>query len=152
MGGTTILWIIVLIAAVVIEVMTLGLTTIWFAGGALAALLIERLNGGLYLQMIVFLVVSLILLYFTRPIAVKHFNGQRKKTNLDSLIGKQAMVTSQICNLQGIGKVTVSGQEWSAKSETDEQIFEEGETVRIVQIKGVKLIVKADTSKEGAIC
>lgn len=140
-----ILWIIVLIAAVLIEVMTLGLTTIWFAGGALAALLVERLNGGFYLQIIVCLVVSLILMYFTRPVAVKHFNGQRKKTNLDTLIGKQAVVTSEICNLQGTGKVVVSGQEWSAKSEKDDQIFLKDETVRILRIKGVKLIVEADT-------
>lgn len=152
MGEMTILWLVVLIAAVVIEAMTMGLTTIWFAGGALAALLIERLNGGIYLQVIVCLVVSLVLLYFTRPVAVKHFNKGRQKTNLDALIGKQAVVTSEICNLQGTGKVTVSGQEWSAKSEEDELVFAEGEIVRIAKIKGVKLIVKADKKKEGAEC
>ena len=152
MGEMTILWLVVLIAAVVIEAMTMGLTTIWFAGGALAALLIERLNGGIYLQVIVCLVVSLVLLYFTRPVAVKHFNKGRQKTNLDELIGKQAVVTSEICNLRGTGKVTVSGQEWSAKSEEDELVFAEGEIVRIAKIKGVKLIVNADKKKEGAEC
>lgn len=144
MGGMTFLWIIVLVAAIVIETMTMGLTTIWFAGGALAALIAERLGGGLYLQISICLIVSLVLLYFTRPVAVKHFNKERVKTNIDELIGKQAVVTDTVCNLQGTGKVVVTGLEWSAKSIDDRLEFSEGEIVRVAQIKGVKLIVKPD--------
>lgn len=148
MGTMTILWLIVLIAAIFIEAATMGLTSIWFSGGALAAICIEKLNGGIYLQVIVFLVVSLLMMYFTRPVAIQYFNKERQKTNLDSIIGKQAVVTSTIHNLKGIGKVIVSGQEWSAKSLEEDQIFEEGEIVKIVKIKGVKLIVESDKTAD----
>ena len=143
MGEMTIFWLIVLIAAILIEIATMGLTTIWFAGGALVAICIERLNGGIYLQIIVFLIVSLVVMYFTRPIAMRYFNKEREKTNADGLIGKQAVVTARIYNLEGSGKAVVSGQEWSARSLEDEQVFEEGEIVKIVKIKGVKLIVES---------
>lgn len=143
MGEMTIFWIVVLVAAIVAEAVTMGLVSIWFVGGALAALLIEKLHGGIYLQMIVCLVVSLVMMYFTRPIAIKYFNKDRQKTNAGSLIGKQAVVTGRIHNLEGTGQAIVSGQEWSAKSLKDEQIFEEGEIVKIVKIKGVKLIVES---------
>ena len=138
-----ILWIIVLIAAIAIEVATMGLTTIWFSGGALIAMIIELLHGSISLQIIVFLIVSLILLYFTRPIAVKYFNRERTSTNLDSLIGKRAVVTSAIHNLQETGQVMVEGKEWSARSKDSEVTFEKDSVVQIVSIKGVKLIVEA---------
>lgn len=143
MGEMTIFWLVVLVAALVAEAVTMGLISIWFAVGALAALLVEKLHGGVYLQMIICLVVSLVVMYFTRPIAIKYFNKERQKTNADSLIGKQAVVTGRIHNLEGVGKAVVSGQEWSAKSLEDDQIFEEGEIVKIVKIKGVKLIVES---------
>lgn len=137
------LWIIIMVAAIVIEIATMGLTSIWFAGGALAAIIVELLHGGHYLQIAVFLIVSLVLLYFTRPMAVKYFNKERVKTNLDEIIGKQAVVTEKIHNLNATGKVTVVGQEWTARSNDERKSFEKGETVRIVAIKGVKLIVEA---------
>lgn len=142
MSEMMILWIIVLIAAIFIEAMTMGITSIWFAGGALTAIILELLNAGTYLQVIVFLVISLLLLYFTRPVAVKLFNKERVKTNAEGLIGKQAVVTDTIHNLKTTGKVVVAGQEWSARSSDEETIFETGEIVRIVDIKGVKLIVE----------
>ena len=143
MSNVLILWIIVLIATIAIEAATMGLTTIWFAGGAFIALIIELLNGSFLLQVTVFLIVSLILLFFTRPIAVKHFNQKREKNNLDSLIGKQAIVTSSIHNLHETGQVMVDGKEWTARSNDASKTFEKDEIVRIVSIKGVKLIVEA---------
>lgn len=143
MSNVLILWIIVLIATIAIEAATMGLTTIWFTGGAFIALIIELLNGSFLLQVTVFLIVSLILLFFTRPIAVKHFNQKREKTNLDSLIGKQAIVTSSIHNLHETGQVMVDGKEWTARSNDASKTFEKDEIVRIVSIKGVKLIVEA---------
>lgn len=143
MSKMLILWIIVLIAAIAIEVATMGLTTIWFSGGALIAMIIELLHGSISLQIIVFLIVSLILLYFTRPIAVKYFNRERTSTNLDSLIGKRAVVTSAIHNLHETGQVMVEGKEWSARSKDSEVTFEKDSIVQIVSIKGVKLIVEA---------
>ena len=138
-----ILWLVILVACIVVEIFTLGLTTIWFAGGAFIALIIELMNGSFLLQVTVFLIVSLILLFFTRPIAVKHFNQKREKTNLDSLIGKQAIVTSSIHNLHETGQVMVDGKEWTARSNDASKTFEKDEIVRIVSIKGVKLIVEA---------
>ena len=88
--------------------------------------------------------VSLLLLFFTRPIAVRYFNRDRVRTNVESMIGRQAIVTSEIDNLQGIGQVTVGGQEWSARTEEDGLNLQPGTVVDIVAVNGVKLIVKVD--------
>ena len=137
-----ILWIVVMIATIVIEAATLGLTTIWFTGGALIALIVEMLNGSVYLQILAFLMISLFLLCFTRPVAVKYFNRERTRTNLDVLIGKQAVVIVSIHNLNETGRVVVEGKEWMARSTDASRIFEEGEIVRIQSIQGVKLMVE----------
>lgn len=88
--------------------------------------------------------VSLLLLFFTRPVAVRYFNKDRVRTNVESMIGRQAIVTSEIDNLQGIGQVTVGGQEWSARTEKDGLNLQPGTVVDIVAVSGVKLIVKVD--------
>ena len=106
----TTVWLIVFVACILIELITLGLTTIWFAGGALIAAIGAAFGAPLWLQAVLFGAVSLVLLYFTRPVAVKYFNKDRVKTNAESLVGKQAIVISEIDNLQGIGQVTVGGQ------------------------------------------
>ena len=98
-----IVWLAILIILVVIEIFTLGLTTIWFAGGALVAILVAALGGPVWLQIIIAAVVSAVLLFFTRPIAMKYFNRDRERTNAESLVGRQAIVISEINNLQGIG-------------------------------------------------
>ena len=81
-------WLIIFIVLIVIELLTMGLTTIWFAGGALAALLMSVLGFGMPVQVVVFIIVSVLLLVLTRPIAVKYFNQNRQKTNVESLIGQ----------------------------------------------------------------
>lgn len=136
------IWLGILIAAIIIEVITLGLTTIWFAGGALVAVIAAAFGAPLIIQIILFILVSLLLLIFTRPIAVKYFNKDRVRTNVESLVGRQAIVISEIDNLQGIGQVTVSGQEWSAKSAEDPVSLPVGAVVDIVAISGVKLVVR----------
>lgn len=136
-----IVWLIALVVFLAIEVTTLGLTTIWFAGGALLATIIAAVGGPLWLQIVVFIVVSLLLLIFTRPIAMKYFNKDREKTNIDSIVGKQAIVVSEISNLNGVGKVTVDGNEWSACAESDEVKYEKDDIVIVKAVKGVKLIV-----------
>ena len=135
-------WIAVLIIAVVVEIITLGLSSIWFAGGALIALIVAALHGPIWLQVICFLVVSFLLLIFTRPIAVKYFNKDRVRTNAESVVGKQAIVISEVSNLKGTGRVTVGGQEWSARSAIEDVEFQEGDVVEVVAISGVKLICK----------
>lgn len=136
-------WIIILIVMIVLEVVSLGLTTIWFAGGALVAAIAAALHLPIAVQIILFFLVSIALLIFTRPIAMKYFNKDRIRTNAESLVGKQAVVLSEINNIQGVGQVSVNGQEWSARSMDENATFHEGEVVEIVAISGVKLIVKA---------
>lgn len=143
MTNPVIVWLAVLIILVVIEIFTLGLTTIWFAGGALVAILVAALGGPVWLQILVAAVISAVLLFFTRPIAMKYFNRDREKTNAESLVGRQAIVISEINNLQGIGQITVNGMEWTARSIVDGQVIEPGEVVIIRGINGVKLLVES---------
>ena len=141
-----VIWLIVLVVCLVVEIGTLGLTSIWFAGGALCALLIALVGGPLWLQILLFLVASIVLLIFTRPIAAKYFNKNREKTNVDSKIGKQAIVTVTIDNLKGEGQIVTEGMEWTARS-LDSTIIEEGSVVTIEKIEGVKAVVSI--RKEG---
>ena len=144
MGEMMIFWIVLLIVAIAIELATLGLTTIWFAGGALVAAAAAAISLPVWLQILIFLVVSLLLMVFTRPIAVKYFNKDRVRTNVESMIGCQAIVISEIDNLQGIGQVTVGGHEWSARSEDDKVHMAVGTVVEVVAVNGVKLVVRED--------
>jgi len=134
------LWLVLLILFVGVEAATLGLASIWFAGGSLVAMVAAILNAPLYVQIILFFVVSMVLLFFTRPLAVKYFNKDRVRTNVESMVGRQGVVTSAIDNLQGIGQVTVGGLEWSARS-FDDITLTVGSVVEIKAISGVKLIV-----------
>ncbi len=135
-------WLALFILLLIIEIATMGLTTIWFAGGALAAFIAGLLGCGLAVQIILFLVVSILLFVFTRPVAVKYFNKDRQKTNADRLVGQEALVTEAIDTLQAQGTVVVNGQEWSAKTnETDGKIAK-GSVVVIDEIQGVKLVVR----------
>lgn len=135
-------WLILLIICIGIELPTLGLTTIWFAGGALVAIFAAVIGAPIWLQAVLFIVVSLLLLFFTRPVAVKYFNKDRVKTNVESMVGRQAIVVSEVDNLQGIGQVTVGGQEWSARSADDQVNIAVGAVVTVVAINGVKLMVR----------
>lgn len=144
MSELTVFWLIVLILSIVIEAITMGLTSIWFAGGALVALLLSAFNVPVWIQVMVFFVVSVVLICFTRPIAVKYFNKDRVRTNVESLIGRQAIVISEIDNLQGIGQVTVGGKQWSARNAKEDKVIPVGAVVRVSAIKGVKLMVEEE--------
>ncbi len=149
MNEIMIFWLVLLILMIVIEVLTLGLTTIWFAGGALVAVIASLLGAPVWLQIILFFAVSLLLLFFTRPVAVKYFNRDRVKTNVESMVGRQAIVVSEIDNIQGIGQVTVGGQEWTARSSDQKVRIPAGAVVKVVAINGVKLIVRLDDNLKG---
>lgn len=138
----TIFWLILFVVLLIIEIFTMGLTTVWFAGGALVAFVLAFAGLGLPVQIIVFLLVSILLLVLTRPIAIKFFNQERQKTNADSLIGQRAVVLETIDTLHGTGRVEVNGMEWSAKVEDATAVIEAGTVVSIEGIQGVKLIVK----------
>ena len=138
----TIFWLVALVLFILIEIATMGLTTIWFAGGALVAVIASALGLPLVVQIVLFFAVSFVLLYFTRPMAVKYFNKDRVKTNAESLVGRQAIVISEIDNLQGIGQVTVGGMEWSARTAEAGVRLDVGSVVNIIAINGVKLLVE----------
>ena len=137
-----IFWLVAMVALIVIELATLGLTTIWFACGALVAVVAAALDAPLLLQILMFVVVSFAVLLAVRPIAVKYFNKDRTRTNIERMIGRQAIVVSEIDNMQGIGQVTVNGMEWSARSTINELKIAVGHVVVIRAVDGVKLIVE----------
>lgn len=139
----TIFWLIAFVVLLIIEIITLGLTTVWFALGAIAAFLAAYVGASTTVQVIVFLIVSIVLLVFTRPIAMKFFNQKRERTNAESLIGQKALVLEKIDSIHGVGKVIVNGMEWSAKTEESMEI-EKDTIVSIKGIQGVKLIVEKE--------
>ncbi len=137
-----IFWLVAFGVLLLIEILTLGLTTIWFAAGALAAFLMAVLSLPLVVQVIVFFAVSIVLLIFTRPIMTKHLNAKTTKTNAESLVGEKARVLIPVSNLKSEGQVMVGGMEWTARSTKDEVTFQKDDMVRIAGISGVKLIVE----------
>ncbi|WP_343208721.1 NfeD family protein [Anaerolentibacter hominis] len=140
-------WLIAVAVLLIIEIVTVGLTTIWFAAGAFIAFLAALLGAGDVVQVLIFIAVSILLLIFTRPWAVKYLNGRRTKTNYESLIGKKAKVTERIDNFNETGTVVLNGQEWTARAD-GEQTIEPGSCVAVKEIRGVKLIVSEVPEKE----
>ncbi|MCL2720416.1 MAG: NfeD family protein [Treponema sp.] len=137
------IWVALVIIFAVIEGLTLGLTTIWFALAAFIMVFLSFLPIPLPYQILIFLILSSIFLIFTRPIALKKFKIGKTKTNVDSLIGKHALVVKQITEFDR-GEIKVSGQIWSARLEegTVSPLIE-GTKCEIVQIEGVQAIVRA---------
>ena len=140
-------WLIMLVVLLVIEIATMGLTTIWFAGGAFIALWFAVAGASIYVQIGIFLVISILLLISTRPLAMKFFNQKREKTNMDSVIGKQAIVLAEINNLKEKGQVSLNGMEWSARTYEEGIVIPAGAVVEVKAIQGVKLMV-AEKGKE----
>ena len=137
-----IIWLALTAVLLIIEIVTLGLTTIWFAAGALFAFFAALLGMNQDIQIGVFVVVSVVLLFFTRPLAVKYLNTKTIKTNTEALVGKTARVIVDINNLKSQGQVVINGLEWTARSSDDTVVFKIGDAVTIVGIEGVKLIVE----------
>lgn len=137
----TTVWVIAMVVFLVVEAVTVGLASIWFAVGALAAMFTAMVGAVLWVQLAVFLVVSAVTLYFTRPLVKKYVNAKVQPTNADMLIGRECRVTETIDNVAGTGAVYVDGKTWTARTDDGEQI-PEGELVIAERIDGVKLIVK----------
>ena len=135
-------WLALLVVFVVFELVTTSLTTIWFAGGSLVAFIMAMLKAPVWTQILVFFVVSVVLLIFTRPVLTKVLKVGSARTNVDSLIGQKARVIVGINNNEAIGYALVCGQEWTARAEDDDDIIPEGTIVEVVRVSGVKLIVK----------
>ncbi len=136
------IWLILLVIFILVEIATVGLLTIWFAGGALAAFFVSLSQLGTAVQVIVFLIVSFVLVLLIRPLAQKKFNSGHIRTNAQTLIGEDAVVLEPIDNLQSKGRVMIRGQEWSARSVDDKEKFEKDEVVQVMSISGVKLMVR----------
>ena len=145
-----IVWLGVMILFAVGEAITVGLTSIWFAVGALGGLITAGLGFGFWPQIIVFIVLSGITLALVRPLAKKLLRPGYSATNADQVIGTVGVVTQAVDNLAGQGLVNLSGQVWSARSKT-EAVIPVGQEVRVLHIQGVKVIVEpvaADQTKE----
>jgi len=137
----TVVWAVLVVVFRAVEGATAGLTSIWFAAGALVALAGAFLGAKVWLQVLLFVVVSIATLLVTRPLARKYVNKQFQPTNADKVIGTNATVTERIDNLAGTGTVSVGGRLWTARSATGENI-EKGTLTVIRRIEGVKLIVE----------
>lgn len=141
------IWILIAVIFAVIEGLTMGLTTIWFTVGGVGACIIALLGGPILLQVAVFLIISVILLYFTRPLAEKRLKIGHEKNNIDQMIGKTCVVTEKI-EPYHTGQVKLNGMVWTAVSRDQKEILEKGELVIITGIEGVKLIVEREKGEE----
>ena len=137
-----VLWLIAMVVFLVLEAAVPGLVSIWFALGALAAVLAAMLHAQVWLQVVWFFAVSLAALWFTRPLVKKYVNAKVQPTNADALIGKECLVTEDIDNIRAQGAVKAGGKVWTARAEKDETHFSAGAVVTVVAIDGVKLIVR----------
>ena len=146
------LWLIVFVLSLLIEAAIPGLVSIWFALGAMAALIFALCGASLTAQVIAFLAVSVAALIVTRPLAKKYVNGIKQSTNADRLIGKIGQVTERIDPVKGTGRILVDGQDWAARAMDEDLAVEEGEYVVVRCIAGVKAFVEvipdADYSDE----
>ena len=136
-----IVWLVLLLLFAGGEAVSVGLTSIWFAAGALVALVAALLGGPMWVQITLFLAVSLLCLAAVRPLAKKHLNSKVERTNADRVIGAEAQVTEDIDNIHGKGAVVIRGMAWSARSQDGGPIAA-GTLVRVLRIEGVKVFVE----------
>ena len=135
-------WLVAFVILIGIEAATMALTTIWFAGGAVFTFFAAVLEFSVQTQLVVFLIVSFVLLLFTRPLAIRFVNREAVKTNVDGLIGRKAKVIKKIDNNEPSGAAVIDGQEWTARSADEAVTIPVGTHVVIKEVRGVKLIVE----------
>ena len=140
MNWSELFWLVLLVVFLILEASTVALVSLWFAAGALAAMIAAMLGGPLWLQILLFIVVSGVLLAALRPIARKLLGTGRKATNLDAVIGSRGIVLEEIDNIQATGRVKLGAMEWSARSTNGEKISA-GTQVTVDKIEGVKVFV-----------
>lgn len=136
------IWLIIMAVMIIVEISAPGLVSIWFAAGALAAYVSALLGASTAIQVMAFVLVSVVLLLLTRPLAKKFINERAAKTNKDTIPGRMAIVTEEINNLAATGHVTIDGLPWTARAASEEEIIPVGEEVVVEKIEGVKCIVK----------
>ena len=134
-------WLIVFLVLLGMEIVSLGLTTVWFAIGALAAFIATLAGAGYVVQFVLFVSVSVVTLVLTRPLAVRYFNSNLTKTNVDAVAGKQVVIIERIAGAGAFGEAMLDGEKWMALSE-DGTPMEKGENARVVPVEGVKLVLQ----------
>ena len=146
MNWAAILWLILMVVLLIAEASTVTLVSLWFAAGALAALLMSLLGAAVWIQVLAFLAVSAVLLTALRPIAKKHFTPKLTATNVDSVIGSTGLVTAAIDNISAAGQVKLGAMVWTARA-TDGAPIPEGTLVKVDKIEGVKAFVSPVETK-----
>ena len=135
-----IIWLALMVIFLIAEALTVSMVSLWFAAGAVVALLLSLLHLQVWVQVVVFFVVSGVLLACLRPMVRRHVAPKIVPTNVDAIVGTRGIVTAEIDNVCAAGQVKVNGMEWSARSTTGE-IVPEGALVRVERVEGVKLYV-----------
>ena len=141
-------WTCAIILFLVIEAIVPGLVSLWFAVGSIPALISAFFRGPVWLQVVLFLVTSVVALALTRPLAKKYVNSRVQPTNADMLIGRDCVVKETVDNLQGTGAVSVAGKVWTARAENENEILPVSSVAQVLRIDGVKLIVKASPNNK----
>lgn len=136
-----IIWLIAVIAFIVLEATTYQMVSVWFIIGSIGGMIASMLGAGFWVQMTVFLIISIALLVAMRPVAMKRINSHKVKTNADSLIGKKVLITETVDNTKATGQGKADGIIWTVRAEAD-TIIEVGAVAQIKRIEGVKLIVE----------
>ena len=140
MNWEAIFWLVAMVIFIAAEAMTVSLVSIWFAAGALGAIIVALTGGGLAFQVTVFLALAIVLLFCLRGIVRKHFTPRITRTNVDSVIGATGVVVTPVNNIAALGQVRIGGVEWSARS-TDNSHIPAGTLVKVDRIEGVKVFV-----------
>ena len=141
MNGMAIVWLLLMVAFLMVESSTVAVVSLWFAFGALAALVLSLLKVQLWIQIVVFLAVSCLLLAALRPLVKKFLTPKLVKTNIDSVIGSAGLVTQTIDNVKAEGQVKLGAMYWTARSVSGE-VIPEGTLIRVAAIEGVKVLVE----------
>ena len=135
-------WLAIIILAIVIEIFTEQLVSIWFIPGALISIIFDLFEAKLVWQIIIFLALSVVGIIVGKKFLLKYKSDNSTKTNIDAIIGEKCIVTEKIDNFAGCGQAKVRGQIWSARGVLEDDVFEPGEVLQIVAIEGVKIICK----------
>lgn len=138
----TVLWLLLFAVFVVGEIATVGLTMIWFAAGALAAMIAALCGANIIVQVLVFIAVSVGCLALTRAKVQDFINRQTQRTNADRAIGQVIRISERVSNRDQSGKAVFGGVDWTVRTRSDDEVIEEGESARVLEISGVKLIVE----------
>ena len=147
MNWAAIIWLVLMVVFICAESATVSMTSLWFAVGALIAMIASLLGAQLWIQVCLFVAVSAVLLWLLRPVAKKYFTPKLVRTNVDAVIGTEGIVVEEIDNLRATGTVKLGALQWTARSTSGEKILP-GTCVKVDRIEGVKAFVTPVEIKE----